>query len=83
MPICHLTTTLTPWVCYYPQDMGALSELILEGILTGTCQQAGRMLLRSPPPTLELGMNDVDFSNKNLGVGKAVIISAWMDVPQG
>jgi hypothetical protein len=30
------------------------------------------------PATLEVGMTEADFSNKNLGMGGATIISAWI-----
>jgi hypothetical protein len=30
------------------------------------------------PATLEVGMTEADFSNKHLGVGGAIIISAWI-----
>jgi hypothetical protein len=30
------------------------------------------------PATLEVGMSEADFSNKNLGMGGAIIISAWI-----
>jgi hypothetical protein len=30
------------------------------------------------PAILEVGMTEADFGNKNLGVGGALIISAWM-----
>jgi hypothetical protein len=30
------------------------------------------------PATLEVGMTEVNFSNKNLGMGGAIIISAWL-----
>jgi hypothetical protein len=30
------------------------------------------------PATLEMGMAEADFSNKSLGVGGAIIISAWI-----
>jgi hypothetical protein len=30
------------------------------------------------PATLEVGMTEADFSNKNLGPGGAIIISAWI-----
>jgi hypothetical protein len=30
------------------------------------------------PATLEVGMTEADFSNKNLGAGGAIIISAWI-----
>ena len=30
------------------------------------------------PATLEVGMTEADFSNKNLGMGGAIIISAWI-----
>jgi hypothetical protein len=30
------------------------------------------------PAVLEVGMTEADFSNKNLGVGGAIIISAWI-----
>jgi hypothetical protein len=30
------------------------------------------------PATLEMGMAEADFRNKSLGVGDAIIISAWI-----
>jgi hypothetical protein len=59
--------------------MGALSELIFGGDSYRDLP-TGWKDVTPEPPTLELGMNDVDFSNKNLGVGGAVIISAWMSL---
>ena len=54
------------------KDMRALSKLIFGGDYdynTGT---------RPEPATLEVGMTEANFSNKNLGAGGAFIISAWI-----
>jgi hypothetical protein len=52
-------------------DMGALSKLIFGG----DPDAAGRPY---EPATLEVGMTEADFGNKNLGVGGAIVISAWI-----
>ena len=51
--------------------MGALSKLIFGG----DPDPHGR---RYKPAILEVGMTEADLSNKNLGVGGAIIISAWL-----
>jgi hypothetical protein len=55
----------------YPQDNAALSTLIFGGDLVNRWDDAG-----PEPATLKAGMTEADFSNKNLGVGGAIIISA-------
>jgi hypothetical protein len=59
-------------------DMGALSELIFggdkyRGKIDGKWQD-----IYPEPAVLTLGLTEADFSNKNLGAGGAIIISAWI-----
>jgi hypothetical protein len=56
------------------KDMGALSMLIFGG----DPYRVGRKLVTPEPATLQLNMTEADLSNKNLGVGGAIIISAWL-----
>ena len=35
-------------------------------------------MVPAQPATLEIGMTEADFSNKNLGPGGAIIIAAWI-----
>jgi hypothetical protein len=58
-------------------DNGALSTLIFGG---GTYSNASTdwELVTPAPATLAVGMTEADFSNKNLGPGGAIIISAWI-----
>jgi hypothetical protein len=53
-------------------DMGALSKLIFGG------DYDSNKGTRPEPATLEVGMTEANFSNKNLGAGGAFIISAWI-----
>jgi hypothetical protein len=53
------------------KDNGALSKLIFGG----DPDPNGR---RYEPAILAVGMTEADLSNKNLGVGGAIIISAWL-----
>ena len=53
-------------------DMGALSKLIFGRDFDEETQETPE------PAALEMGMAEADFSNKNLGVGGAIIISAWL-----
>jgi hypothetical protein len=55
--------------------MGALSKLIFGG--EGEVRD-GNNWISPEPASLELGMTKANFSNKNLGGGGAIIISAWM-----
>jgi hypothetical protein len=54
--------------------MGALSKLTFGGDEYGPEWDRKK----PAPATLEVGMTELDFSNKNLGVGGAIIISAWI-----
>ena len=56
--------------------MGALSKLIFGGNSYYDYSQDKRVT--PEPATLEVGMTEADLSNKNLGVGGAVIVSAWI-----
>jgi hypothetical protein len=56
-------------------DMRALSKLIFGG--DGKVHD-GNNWVSPEPATLELGMAEANFNNKNLGGGGAIIISAWM-----
>jgi hypothetical protein len=40
--------------------------------------KARTAMVPAQPATLEVDMVEADFSNKNLGVGGAIIISAWL-----
>ena len=53
---------------------GALTKLIFGG------DQAPRysVVTTPEPAVLEVGMSVADLSNKNLGVGGAIIVSAWI-----
>jgi hypothetical protein len=53
---------------------GTLSKLIFGG----DTYTRNYVDVTPEPATLELGMTEADFSNKNLGVGGAIIISAWL-----
>jgi hypothetical protein len=54
--------------------MRALSALIFGG----DPYRVGPKLVTPEPATLQLNMTEADLSNKNLGVGGAIIISAWL-----
>jgi hypothetical protein len=56
--------------------MGALSKLIFGG--DGYYDGKQRKTVTPEPATLEVGMTEADFSNKNLGAGGAIIIGAWI-----
>ena len=56
--------------------MGALSKFIFGG--DSGCDSSGVRLFNLEPATLEVGMTEANFSNKNLGAGGAFIISAWI-----
>jgi hypothetical protein len=56
--------------------MGALSKLIFGGEEYFDAER--EEYVTPEPATLEVGMTEADFSNKNLGVGGAIIISAWL-----
>jgi hypothetical protein len=55
-------------------DMGALSTLIFGG----DKYKKDRAWVTPAPATLKVGMTEANFSNKNLGAGGAIIISAWI-----
>jgi hypothetical protein len=58
-------------------DMGALSKLIFGG--SDKYIGDGQMCYNTPEPaTLELGMTEVDLSNKGLQTAGAIIIAAWI-----
>jgi hypothetical protein len=52
----------------------ALTKLIFGG----DRYRIGKELVTSEPATLEVGITKADLSNKHLGVGGAIIISAWI-----
>jgi hypothetical protein len=54
--------------------MGALSKFIFGG---DRYYSGGKWVIPEPA-TLELGMAEADLSNKNLGAGGAIIVSAWI-----
>jgi hypothetical protein len=54
--------------------MGALAKLIFGG----DGYHIDNEFVTPEPATLEVGMTKADLSNKNLGVGGAIIISAWI-----
>jgi hypothetical protein len=56
--------------------MGALSKLIFGG----DCDVGGGRRLHTPPEpaVLEVGMTEVDVSNRNLKAGGAIIVAAWL-----
>jgi hypothetical protein len=56
------------------KDMGALMKLIFGG----DGYHIDNEFVTAEPATLEVGMTKADLSNKNLGVGGAIIISAWI-----
>jgi hypothetical protein len=62
------------------KDNGAISKLIFGGDKYNA--KEGRFdhdkWITPEPVTLEVGMTEADFSNKNLGAGGAIIISAWI-----
>jgi hypothetical protein len=55
--------------------MGALTKLIFGG---DAYYDEQRKWVTPEPATLEVGMTEADFSNKNLGASGAMIISAWL-----
>jgi hypothetical protein len=55
--------------------MGALSKLIFGG--DGKVHD-GNDWVSPEPATLELGITEANFNNKNLGAGGAIVISAWI-----
>jgi hypothetical protein len=55
-------------------DNGAMTTLIFGG----DPYRDGLKLVTPEPATLQLNMTEADLSNKNLGVGGAIIISAWL-----
>jgi hypothetical protein len=59
--------------------IGALSKLIFGGDeYAGEWNGDGYAMITPEPATLEVGMTEAEFSNKNLGEGGAIIISAWL-----
>jgi hypothetical protein len=57
-------------------DMGALSKMLFRGDAYYDAKQD--KMVTPEPATLEVGMTEADFSNKNLGAGGAIIIGAWI-----
>jgi hypothetical protein len=55
-------------------ENGTLSKLIFGG----NTYFKGNSMITPEPVTAEVGMTDANFSNKNLGVGGAIIISVWL-----
>jgi hypothetical protein len=61
----------------YLDGNGALSKIVFGGdgeVVNGD----GMAMVPAKPATLEIGMTKADLSNKNLGAGGAIIISAWI-----
>jgi hypothetical protein len=56
--------------------MGALSKFVFGG--GGKVKNEHGNWVAAEPATLEVGMTEANFSNKNLGAGDAIIISAWL-----
>jgi hypothetical protein len=63
---------LSAWISH--KDKGALTTLILGG----DKYEKGSSWVTPAPATLKFGMTEANFSNKNLGAGGAIIISAWI-----
>ena len=61
----------------YLKNNGALEKLIFggDGMYWDRDQ---RKDVPYEPATLEIGMKEADLSNKNLGVGGAIIVGAWI-----
>jgi hypothetical protein len=60
------------------KDMGAMTTLIFGGDKYDDYSSGRKKEVTPEPATLEVGMSEADFSNKNLGVGGAIIISSWL-----
>jgi hypothetical protein len=58
--------------------MGASTKLIFGGDEDCSIEVGPDEYKQFEPATLELGMAEVNFSNKNLGITGAIIISAWL-----
>lgn len=67
-----------PHRCPHTHYSGALVKLTFGG--DGTYRNASTEWedVAYEPATLEIGMKEADFSNKNLGAGGAIIVGAWM-----
>jgi hypothetical protein len=59
------------------KDNGALSKFVFGGD-TYRNASTGWKDITPEPATLEVDMTEANFSNKNLGVGGAIIVSAWI-----
>jgi hypothetical protein len=59
-------------------DNGALSTLIFGGEKDSHHNHNGTEWVTPEPGILEVGMSTLDLSNKGLGAGGAIIISAWL-----
>jgi hypothetical protein len=59
-------------------DMGALSALIFGGGTYGGAALNAMENVTPGPATPKAGMTEADLSNKKLGAGGAIIISAWI-----
>jgi hypothetical protein len=62
---------ISAWITH--KDKGALSKIIFGGDPGGDYRE-----VPYEPVTLEVGMAEADFSNKNLRTGGAIIIGAWL-----
>jgi hypothetical protein len=59
-------------------DNGALSVLIFGGGSYRSRVDGEMKTITPQPATLEVGMTEVHFGDKNLGLGGGIIISAWI-----
>jgi hypothetical protein len=59
-------------------DMMTLSKLIFGGEYYFGEKDGQLKDVFPEPAVLKMGMTEADFSNKNLGVGGAIIIAAWL-----
>jgi hypothetical protein len=62
------------------KDMGAILKLIFGGDKYNAKLNSwdANKWITPEPATLEVGMTEADFRSKHLGVGGAIIISAWI-----
>ena len=58
--------------------MGALAKLIFGGDTYTTGFGRNKKEITPESATLEVGMTEADLSNKNLGIGGAIIVGAWI-----
>jgi hypothetical protein len=77
----HLTSQSTAVVCYYPQDMGAISSVNVLGNSIGVeqAQELIKNLQAKEKLTTLCGFSgdetELDLSNKNLSAGCAVLVA--------